>query len=276
MSFLSALGRAIGDGMTLAAEILCPRDHTAEDRLRSWESAAEAVEDAICDEAEAADEANQPQWFGAKALCRLYGSPCEPICADCVRPSAAVSAAADPSPTVPNAHSVVGGDGPDPDSVILSTVGSGQPIDLSSGRCRFTDLGADGAEHWCDLERGHSGYHEATNDAGERIYASHRNYDGFAHTPPVVAESDPGAVSTPASGEAKQCQYANAGGCIDIYACTECPPIDRSVSEDDLAAHIMGDFVSGQEVDPLTATLIDAISSHIANSLLTDFHITRK
>lgn len=55
MSILSALGRAVGDGMTLAAEILCPRDHTAEDRLRSWEAAAVAVEDEICDEADACE-----------------------------------------------------------------------------------------------------------------------------------------------------------------------------------------------------------------------------
>lgn len=62
--------------------------------------------------------------------------------------------------------------------------------------------------------------------------------------------TDPGAVSTPAPRE--------------------------QVTEDDLAAHIMGDFVSGQEVDPLTATLIDALSSRIARCLLADFHITRK
>lgn len=52
---LAETGKAIGDGFTIAAEILCPRDHTVEDRLRSWESAAVAVEDEICDEADACE-----------------------------------------------------------------------------------------------------------------------------------------------------------------------------------------------------------------------------
>lgn len=66
----------------------------------------------------------------------------------------------------------------------------------------------------------------------------------------VQALTDPGEVSAPSPGEL--------------------------VREDDLAAHIMGDFVSGQEVDPLTATLIDALSSRIASALLTDFTIIRR
>ena len=62
-------------------------------------------------------------------------------------------------------------------------------------------------------------------------------------------------------------------------ACCDCDPCScwhHQVREDDLAAHIMGDFVSGQEVDALTATLIDALSSRIASALLTDFTITRR
>ena len=241
---VDAVGKAIGDGFTLAAEILCPRDHTAEQRLKAWESAAVAVEDEICDEADACETANEA--FSIEDLFELrnrrYADSLQSSWRFVPDSSAAVSAAADPSPTVPNAHSVVGGEGSGGASDILKSAPPERPghddsflIECTSPTC---------------------------NCHGDPNYAPR--------------ESDPGAVSTPAPGEAKQCQYADAGGCIDIYACTECPPIDRSVSEDDLTAHIMGDFVSGQEVDPLTATLIDAISSHIARALLADFHITRK
>lgn len=115
MSFLSALGRAIGDGMTLAAEILCPRDHTVEDRLRSWESAAVAVEDEICDEADTCEG----EW--EQMQCGVYPECDGNCCKHADDSSAAVSAAADPSPTVPNAHSVVGGEGRGEDSDILQS-----------------------------------------------------------------------------------------------------------------------------------------------------------
>ena len=162
--------------------------------------------------------------------------------------SAAVSAAADPSPTVPNAHSVVG-DRPGSDSVILPTVEPG-PQNLSAPRCKFTDTDSAGDAHWCDLELGHEVHHEATNDAGERMYATHRNYDGFGPVPLVVAGESPREESPdqPSLG----------------------------VTFDDLAAHIMGDFTSGHEVDALTATYIDGLASLIASSLLADFNITKK
>ena len=56
---LAEAGKSLADGLTLAAETLCPRDHTAEDRLRAWESAAEAVEGEICDEADACEAADE-------------------------------------------------------------------------------------------------------------------------------------------------------------------------------------------------------------------------
>lgn len=100
LGFINQIGRAVADGFTLAAEILCPRDHTSEDRLRSWESAAVAVEGEICDEAEA-----------------------------CEATSAAVSAAADPSPTDANTSPrVVGGEGRKEDSCILSPASFRHPI----------------------------------------------------------------------------------------------------------------------------------------------------
>ncbi|MEW2478687.1 hypothetical protein AB0876_03775 [Mycobacterium sp. NPDC049093] len=258
MSILTAVGRAIGDGLTLAAEILCPRDHTAEDRLRSWEAAAVAVEDEICDEAEADEDylftttwaeynATKSDEFESVSPCRR-SFPCGPpaLCG-CSQDyearrsdsSAAVSAAADPSPTVPNAHSVVGGEGSGGASDILQSAPPERPghddsflIECTSPTC---------------------------NCHGDPNYAPR--------------ESDPGAVSTPAPGEAKQCQYADAGGCIDIYACTECPPIDRSVSEDDLAAHLYADYMARPVGEYSTVSDLTAL---FARSLLADFNITKK
>lgn len=204
MSILSSLGRAVADGLTLAAEILCPRDHTVEDRLRSWESAAEAVEDEICDEAEACEAEVSQCACGAgyataaecpwccevgECVCWVGHGDCggcsgvpgishEPACGwdwnpDCpqhgegLKASAAVSAAADPSPTVPNAHSVVGGEGSGGASDILKSAPPERPghddsflIECTSPTC---------------------------NCHGDPNYAPR--------------ESDPGAVSTPAPGE---------------------------------------------------------------------------
>jgi len=213
---LAAVGRAVGDGMTLAAEILCPRDHTAEDRLRSWETAAVAVEDEICDEAEAAEDsdlaADVNRW-SREAVNVLHDSfwcrDHQGILGHCRHlHSSAADAAADPSPadanTVPRG---VGDEGPEGASAIPPAAPSGHLTDA----------------WYC-------------HDCGVLNL--------------VQALTDPGEVSAPSPG--------------------------GQALEDDLAAHIMGDFVSGQEVDALTATLIDALSSRIASALLTDFTITRK
>ncbi|WAY18437.1 hypothetical protein OF855_24685 [Mycolicibacterium fortuitum] len=141
-------------------------------------------EDEICDEADRCEYAELTPEV-ALGICPTW--PCTPACHST---SAAVSAAADPSPTVPSpSPASVGGEGRKEDSCILPPA-------------------------------------------------------SFRHP------TDPGEVSAPSPGE--------------------------RVREDDLAAHIMGDFVSGQEVDPLTATLIDALSSRIASALLTDFTIIRR
>lgn len=120
---VAAVGRAVGDGLTLAAEILCPRDHTAEDRLWSWESAAVAVEGEICDEADACEATDEA--FSIEDLFELrnrrYADSLQSSWRFVPDSSAAVSAAADPSPTVPNAHSVVGGEGRGEDSDILQS-----------------------------------------------------------------------------------------------------------------------------------------------------------
>lgn len=96
-------------------------------------------------------------------------------------------------------------------------------------------------------------------------------YAPFPDSPAAVsaaADPSPTVLSpSPASVGDEGC-----GGASDIL--TSAPP--QHLTEDDLAAHIMGDFVSGQEVDPLTATLIDALSSSIARSLLSGYSITHK
>lgn len=117
---LAETGKAIGDGLTLAAEILCPRDHTAEDRLRSWESAAEAVEDEICEEADQCESAELTPEL-ALGICPTW--PCTPACH---QSSAAVSAAADPSPADVQA---AGDEGPEGASAIPPAAPSGQPTD---------------------------------------------------------------------------------------------------------------------------------------------------
>lgn len=253
VNLITAVGKAVADGLALAAEILCPRDHTAEERLRSWESAAVAVEGEICDEAEACE--------GVDLLCtcghpsgdhyRAGGliDPCGKC--DCLdltnKSSAAVSAAADPSPAD---FPAAGGEGSGGASDILQSAPPEQP-----------DMHPDAVYG--------------------RLYVEQARQ----------RKSDPGAVSTPAPGERFPGDRQSTVDLLQAacYLIRDDAPVltakirarvaelqaEQPVREDDLAAHIMGDFVSGQEVDPLTATLIDAISSHIARCLLADFHITR-
>lgn len=117
LGFINQIGRAVADGFTLAAEILCPRDHTSEDRLRSWESAAVAVEGEICDEAEACEATDEA--FSIEDLFERFVPDS----------SAAVSAAADPSPADANTSPrVVGGEGRKEDSCILSPASFRHPI----------------------------------------------------------------------------------------------------------------------------------------------------
>ena len=133
---LAETGKAIGDGFTIAAEILCPRDHTVEDRLRSWESAAETVEDEICDEAEAVDEseADNCSDFPCSPGCESWG--CE------YAKSSAADTAADPSPA-DNHHASrgAGDEGPEGASAIPPAAPSGQPTPCAA--CDYTDNG------WC-------------------------------------------------------------------------------------------------------------------------------
>lgn len=186
---VAAVGRAVADGMTLAAEILCPRDHTAEDRLQAWESAAVAVEDEICDEADACESEVRQCACGAgyataaecpwcrevgECICWVGHGDCggcsgvpgishEPACGwdwnpECpqhgegLKASAAVSAAADPSPARPSpSPASAGGEGSGGDSDILPSPPPERP------QC--------GAQYWCrDLYTcsrplGHDGDH---------------------------------------------------------------------------------------------------------------------
>lgn len=271
-------GRAIADGLTLAAEILCPRDHTAEERLRSWEVAAVAVEGEICDEAEACEDADpSPEclcWVGhgnCGGCSGVLGIAHEPACGWEWNPycpqhtddsSAAVSAAADPSPTDVQA---AGDEGPGEVSDILPSASLGQP------KCQA----GYGGTFYCSRPKGHDGLHgyagvfwleteTPQTSPGESLRCScpaqlntPRDPSCPIHrqTPPVREddladaprpEADPGEVSAPSPGE--------------------------QVSEDDLAAHI-------------TAVLVDRpgcflsdpqIGEFVASDLLADFHITKK
>lgn len=76
----------------------------------------------VCDEAEADEDEWEPMQCGVYPECD--GNCCKHV----PDSSAAVSAAADPSPTVPNAHSVVGDEGWKEDSCILSPASFQHPI----------------------------------------------------------------------------------------------------------------------------------------------------
>ena len=154
--------------------------------------------------------------------------------------SAAVSAAADPSPATTTGCSRAGDEGPEGASAIPPAAPSGQPT--SEPLCDVMDFRETHLPLRCTLDADHSGDHVAHGWGGQ-------TWATWPQSMRADPESDPGVVTSPAPGE---------------------------VLEDDLAAHIMGDFVSGQDVDPLTATLIDALSSRIASALLTDFTITRR
>ena len=186
-----------------------------------------------------------PQWLTELEEQREVAEPWNcgfDECATCFPDSsAAVSAAADPSPTVRSpSPASVGDEGPEGASAIPPAAPSGQPT--SEPLCDVMDFRETHLPLRCTLDADHSGDHVAHGWGGQ-------TWATWPQSMRADPESDPGVVTSPAPGE---------------------------VLEDDLAAHIMGDFVSGQEVDPLTATLIDALSSRIASALLTDFTITRR
>ena len=185
-----------------------------------------------------------PQWLTEFEAERDH---LEPKCGHCPAcdpydSSAAVSAAADPSPA-DNHHASrgAGDEGPEGASAIPPAAPSGQPTNAAAV-CDVLDFRETHLPLRCTLDADHSGDHVAHGWGGQ-------TWATWPQSMRADPESDPGVVTSPAPGE---------------------------VLEDDLAAHIMGDFVSGQDVDPLTATLIDALSSRIASALLTDFTITRR
>lgn len=180
---LAETGRAVADGLDLIAETLCPRDHTAEDRLRSWEQAAVAVEDEICDEAEAVDDLDAP-------ICTTCGNP------DCCIPTVPLSSvasalAADPSPACPSPSpaATAGGEGSGGASDILQ---SAPPERLGPA---FVRLDAVRGNHiHCTSPDCSSSWGFGAHQDSLKEWAAEHN---AAH----CCESDPGAVSTPAPGE---------------------------------------------------------------------------
>ncbi|MFV8232382.1 hypothetical protein [Mycolicibacterium fortuitum] len=196
-------------------------------------------------------------------VCEFHGPWCAGEASWChhLKDSAAVSAAADPSPTVPNAHSVVG-DCPGSDSVILPTVEPGPQTSHPPS------------------------YQEAVSEAHPRNHVWLWEYDASGRSCKLcgyVDRSFPAPVVVAGESPREEDEQPSLGepGCSCwVGRDPACPEHnDRAaepVSFDDLAAHIMGDFTSGQECDPLTATLIDGLASLIAHSLLADFNITKK
>ncbi len=92
-------------------------------------------------------------------MCQFHGQWCAGEASWChhLEDSAAVSAAADPSPTVPNAHSVVG-DCPGSDSVILPTVEPGPQTAVETGH----DMGLNWA---CEMFPQHQKHAPSRADA---------------------------------------------------------------------------------------------------------------
>lgn len=250
-----AVGRAIGYGMTLAAEILCPRDHLAEERLRSWESAAVAVEDEICDEAEADEDylftttwaeynATKSDEFESVSPCRR-SFPCgPPAFCGCSQDyearrsdsSAAVSAAADPSPADVQA---VGGEGSGGASDILQSAPPEQPTGNTfdardENALALLKLDPDAYFEITRLCLPKQVRHNAivrALDAAEAKARLDRNPETKAKLLAAEAdidtavEIDPGAVSTPAPGERtyKDCRECGEPVLVGSpYPCTNC------------------------------------------------------
>lgn len=209
-----------------------------------------------------------PQWLTEFEAERDH---LEPKCGHCPAcdpydSSAAVSAAADPSPA-DNHHASrgAGDEGPEGASAIPPAAPSGHPTNAVAV-CDVMDFRETHLPLRCTLDADHGGDHVAHGWGGQP-------WATWPQSVPADPESDPGAVTSPAPGVNTCC-----GICFGRSGQCDCTArlFGDSVCEDDLAAHIMGDFVSGQEVDALTATLIDALSSRIASALLTDFTITRR
>lgn len=179
--------------------------------------------------------------------CGWQWDPSCPQHGDGLKASAASALAADPSPTVPNAHSVVGGEGPGGASDIPQSAPPGQP-------------------------------HCQCGDPATCMYP-------VQPVPPVVAGESPRGVSTdqPSLGELEAAWREFTDGVAtfgieveDVYAASQMrlladridPP--TAVSHEDLAAHLTGAAIRSNTGHP--DVLIDAFAS----SLLADFNITRR
>lgn len=181
----------------LRAECTCPTER------------CELLDEDICDEAEAADDLEGLVWVDHDypPLPRNYENVQVHIQA-----SAAVSAAADPSPNNPRM-----GDRPGSDSVILPTVEPGPQTEK---------------------------------------YAFHCQHCGFLNlqpVPPVVAGESPREED-------------------------EQPSLGEPATEEDLAAHITAELISGVEgeIEWLTQCFIDGISTTLAKSVMSGFNVFTK
>lgn len=231
-------------------------------------------------------------------VCEFHGPWCAGEASWChhLKDSAAVSAAADPSPTVPNAHSVVG-DCPGSDSVILPTVEPGPQTSHPPS------------------------YQEAVSEAHPRNHVWLWEYDASGRScklcgyversfpvPLVVAGESPSRAdaSVPPGGSAQTCSSggrADAGLADLLYEAAvglewfigldgSRPPVERCqrlitelrdhagsmeannptkpVSHEDLAAHLIGAAIRANTGH------VDVLVEAFASSLLADFNITKK
>lgn len=188
-------------------------------------------------------------------MCQFHGPWCAGEASWChhLKDSAAVSAAADPSPTVPNAHSVVG-DCPGSDSVILPTVEPGPQTSHPPS------------------------YQEAVSEAHPRNHVWLWEYDASGRScklcgyversfpvPLVVAGESPREEDEqPSLGEPAEAEDA------DELAYPFCCYEPAEVTHEDLAAHLIGAAIRANTGH------VDVLVEAFASSLLTDFNITKK
>ncbi|MFV8301244.1 hypothetical protein ACNQP7_31595 [Mycolicibacterium fortuitum] len=188
-------------------------------------------------------------------MCEFHGPWCAGEASWChhLKDSAAVSAAADPSPTVPNAHSVVG-DCPGSDSVILPTVEPGPQTSHPPS------------------------YQEAVSEAHPRNHVWLWEYDASGRScklcgyvdrsfpaPVVVAGESPREEDEqPSLGEPAEAEDA------DELAYPFCCYEPAEVTHEDLAAHLIGAAIRANTGH------VDVLVEAFASSLLADFNITRR
>lgn len=198
--------------------------------------------------------------------CGWQWDPSCPQHGDGLKASAASALAADPSPTVPNAHSVVGGEGPGGASDIPQSAPPGQPRGEDPNRLmgRYTRLLADQTSPAPLVVAGESPREE---DEQPSLGEPRRNLADLLYEAAVGLEWFVGLDGSRPPVE--RCQRLIAE-LRDHAGSIEANNPTKPVSHEDLAAHLIGAAIQANTGH------VDVLVEAFASSLLTDFNITKK